>query len=81
MQYVDQVWNQDCQGIDYAQFKESLNQESAKENRQTLRSNFYNNYRIEEQLVEQIECGGHLEQPICVYDFTVKNFAHDNLNF
>ena len=27
------------------------------------------------------DCGGHLEQPICLYDFTVKTLSHTCLNF
>ena len=37
-----------------------------------MRANFYNKYLTEETLVKTIRCGGYLEQPICLYDFTVK---------
>ena len=46
-----------------------------------MRSNFYNNYLTEELLVKNQVCGGYLEQPICLYDFTVKTLSHDCLNF
>ena len=32
-------------------------------------------------MVTAIDCGGHTKQPICLYDFTVKNLQHDCLNF
>lgn len=46
-----------------------------------MRSNFYNNYLTEEMLVKTVNCGGYIEQPICLYDFTVKLMSHDCLNF
>jgi len=46
-----------------------------------MRTSFYNNYLTEETLVKTIDCGGYLEQPICLYDFTVKGLSHDCLNF
>ena len=46
-----------------------------------MRSDFYNNYLTEETLVKKANCGGYLEQPICLYDFTVKTMSHDCLNF
>ena len=59
MQYVDSKWSGDVQGINYDEFKESLKREIESNNRQSMRSNFYNNYLKEEWLVSQIECGGH----------------------
>ena len=32
-------------------------------------------------MVEKIACGGYTKQPICLYDFTVKNLQHDCLIF
>lgn len=32
-------------------------------------------------MVQTIDCGGYQNQPICLYDFTVKNFQHDVLVF
>ena len=84
MQYVDSKWNERCHGIDYEDFKQSLTDELEKKkinNRQSVRSNFYNNYLTEELLVKKVNCGGYLEQPICIYDFTVKTMSHDCLNF
>ena len=81
MQYVDTRWEGETAGINYEEFKNSLTQNIEASNRQSMRSNFYNNYLTEEWLVSQIECGGHLRQPICLYDFTVKTLSHDCLNF
>lgn len=81
MQYVDTRWEGETAGIKYEEFKNSLTQNIEASNRQSMRSNFYNNYLTEEWLVSQIECGGHLRQPICLYDFTVKTLSHDCLNF
>ena len=39
------------------------------------------NYQTEEVLVTDLDCGGQKEQPICLYDFTVKTLSHDCLNF
>lgn len=46
-----------------------------------MRTNFYNNYLTEEVLVETLTCGGFRHQPICLYDFTVKNLSHELLNY
>ena len=81
MQYVDTKWEGDCAGIIYEEFKETLKREIESNNRQSMRSNFYNNYLTEEWLVQKMECGGSLHQPICLYDFTVKTMSHDCLNF
>ena len=60
MQYVDTRWEGETAGIKYEEFKNSLTQNIEASNRQSMRSNFYNNYLTEEWLVSQIECGGHL---------------------
>lgn len=80
MQYVDTKWDGNCQGINYEDFKEK-HQQNEINNRQSVRTNFYNNYLIEETLVKTVDCGGHPKQPFCLYDFTVKTFSHDCLNF
>ena len=61
MQYVDTRWDGEIMGIDYEEFKESEKRERETSNRQSMRSNFYNNYLTEEWLVAQTECGGHLK--------------------
>ena len=84
MQYVDSKWDAPCHGIEYSDFKQSLKGEletNKINNRQSVRSNFYNNYLTEEMLVKKVSCGGYLEQPICIYDFTIKTMSHDCLNF
>ena len=60
MQYVDTRWDGETAGIKYEEFKQTLTQNIEVNNRQSIRSNFYNNYLTEEWLVDQIECGGHL---------------------
>ena len=61
MQYVDTKWNEPaCQGIDHAQFKKQLMLETEIQNRQSVSSNFYNNYLTEELLVKSSVCGGYL---------------------
>lgn len=46
-----------------------------------MRTNFYNNYVTEETLVCMAECGGYRQQPICLYDFTIKCLSPELLNF
>ena len=43
--------------------------------------NGFSSFHTENLLMETVSCGGMREQPICIYDFTVKTFAHDCLNF
>lgn len=78
---MDTKWNEKCHGVVYEEFKEKLRREIESNNRQSMRSSFYNNYLTEEMLVKNTNCGGYLEQPICLYDFTVKTMSHDCLNF
>jgi len=81
MQYVDTRWDEPCEGVNYEEFKATLQAEVEKQNRQSVRSSFYNNYLTEEMLVKTIGCGGYEKQPICLYDFSVKTMSHDCLAF
>lgn len=58
-----------------------MNQDQQRDNRKSNVSQFYDNYSKQELLVKNIDCGGYTNQPICLYDFTVKNFQHDVLVF
>ena len=60
MQYLDCRWNETCQGINYEDFKDSLEQELALYNSQRANTNFYNNYMTEELIVKKLDCGGNL---------------------
>ena len=59
MQYVDSSWHERCQGIVFEEFKEELKKEVENNNRTSMRSEFYNNYRTEEKLVSHVNCGGY----------------------
>lgn len=81
MQYIDKAWDTPCQGIDLLNFKKKCELIEAGNNRKSERAYFYDNYTKQEQMVDTIDCGGYTNQPICLYDFTVKNLQHDCLIF
>lgn len=80
MQYVDRNWDTPCQGLDLEDFNRKC-EEAERVDHKSARTKFYDNYVKQEMLVSQIDCGGNTKQPICLYDFTVKNLQHDVLNF
>lgn len=82
MQFVDAHWATPlCHGIDFDSYKETLKKKLEEDNRYSVQTNFYNNYLMEETLVDLLRCGGFRHQPICIYDFTVKNLSHELLNY
>jgi len=60
MQYVDTKQEGECKGINYEEFIEEQRR-IERDNHESVQSNFYNNYSIEEMLVQQTDCGGYLE--------------------
>ena len=83
MQFVDCSERKDkCQGLDFEEFKATLKREVDKKRASGKSGPRYeSNYLQEETLVRKVNCGGYLEQPFCLYDFTVKTLSHDCLNF
>lgn len=80
MQYISSHWLEpDCHGLDYDHFK--AEKRKVQDTCDLESMNFYDDFKSEELLVATVECGGPLQQPICLYDFTVKKLSHDCLNF
>ena len=79
MQYVDSYVKDPCIGLDRDEFQVLLKKAAAAD--PTIDADFYNSYLTEELIVQNISCGGYLNQPLCLYDFTVKTLQHDCLNF
>ena len=62
-------------------FAEKLEEKKRLQARQSMNTEYYGSYPMEEVLVDVQTCGGYNHYPICLYDFTTKVLDHDHLVF
>ena len=69
-------------GLDRKEFNNSIKIAVQKKITESAIGHMYDeNFITPNCLVQSAHCGGYTEQPICLYDFTVKSTSNDCLNF